>query len=261
MRTALVGGLLLAVVACGGKSDSGGAAAGGGDKAAPAAGGGAATAALGGGSVTGTVKFSGAPPANPTIDMSQEAACKGKYPSAPVDPVVMVNNGMLGNVIVYVKSGLPAGQTFPVPTEPVTIDQRGCLYHPRALAVMAGQKIQILNSDPVLHNIKAVPAKNRGFNISQPKEGMKTEREFTTEEVTVPIECNVHGWMHANVAVLPHPFFAVSDSTGAFTIKGLPPGTYEIEARHEKLGTKTMSVTVPATGSATAEFTFSATGT
>jgi plastocyanin len=257
MRQALIGGMLLTVAACGGAKDDGGAATS--DTAAPAAG--AATAAAGGGSVTGRVKFDGAPPANPTIDMAEEAACAAKHTGPIVDPVVMVENGNLGNVVVYVKSGLPAGQTYPVPNEAVVLDQRGCLYHPRALAIMAGQKLEIKNSDPVLHNIKAVPTKNRPFNISQPSEGMTTTRTLPTPEDNVPVECNVHGWMHSNIVVLPHPFFAVSGADGSFTIKGLPAGTYEIEARHAKLGTKTMSVTVPADGAGTADFTFAATGT
>lgn len=254
MKGILIGGMVLSLVACGGNKDGGAPA---GDTAAPGMAP-VAAAPAGGGTVTGVVDFTGAAPANPTIDMTEEAACKGKYPAAPADPVVMVTDGKLANVIVYVKSGLPAGQTYPVPNEAAVIDQQGCLYHPRALAVMVGQKIQIKNSDPVLHNIKAVPTKNRGFNISQPKEGMTTERSFTVEEMTVPLECNVHGWMRANVAVLSHPFFATTGADGAFTISGLPAGTYEIEARHEKLGTKTMSVTVPATGSAPANFSFTA---
>ena len=248
MRRILIGGMVLSLVACGGTEEAGTA---GGDTAAP----GAAQAA-GGGSVTGVVDFTGTAPVNPTIDMSEEAVCQGKYATAPTDPVVLVTDGKLANVVVYVKSGLPAGQSFAVPSAPAVIDQEGCLYHPRALAVMAGQTIQIRNSDAVLHNIKAVPTRNRGFNISQPREGMTTERSFTTEEVTVPLECSVHGWMHANVAVLSHPFFATTGPDGSFTITGLPAGTYEIEARHEELGTKTMSVSVPATGSASANFTF-----
>lgn len=256
MKRILIGGMVLSLVACGGKDEGG---AGAGDTTAQGAA--PAAAAAGGGSVNGVIAFTGTAPANPTIDMSEEVACKGKHPTTPVDPVVMVTGGKLANVIVYVKSGLPAGQSFPVPSAPVVIDQQGCLYHPRALAVMVGQKIQIKNSDPVLHNIKAVPTKNRGFNISQPRAGMTTERSFTTEEITVPLACNVHGWMHANVAVLSHPFFATTGPDGSFTITGLPAGTYEIEARHEKLGTKTMSVTVPASGSVSANFTFTATTT
>lgn len=206
-----------------------------------------------GGSVTGTVKFTGTPPANPKVDMSEEAACKGKYTT---DPVVMVTGGNLANVLIYVSSGLAAGGKYTAPTTPVSIDQEGCLYHPRTLAVMAGQPLQIQNSDPVLHNIKVVPKKNRGFNISQPTKGMKTTRTFTTEEITIPVQCNVHSWMHANLAVFSHPFFATSGADGTFKISGLPAGKYVLTAWHEKLGAQTISVTVPATGAATTSFTF-----
>ncbi|HEV8612485.1 MAG TPA: carboxypeptidase regulatory-like domain-containing protein [Gemmatimonadales bacterium] len=213
-------------------------------------------APAGGATIAGSIKFTGTPPANPTIDMSEEAVCKAKYTTPPTDPQIVVSGGKLGNVFVYVKSGLPAGASYPAPTTAVTIDQRGCLYHPRVFGVMVGQPIEILNSDPVLHNIKAVPTANRGFNISQPSEGMKTTRTFNTPEVMVPLQCNVHGWMHAFVGVMSHPFFATSGEDGSFTIKGLPAGTYQLEAWHEKLGTQTMTVTVAENGTATADFTF-----
>jgi len=195
-------------------------------------------------------------PANPPIDMAQEQKCRAEYSAAPTDPQYVVKDGKLGNVFVYVKGGLPAGATYAPPTDPVVLDQNGCLYRPRVFGVMAGQPVEIRNSDPVLHNIKAVPTKNRGFNISQPTEGMKTVRTFATPEVMVPLECNVHGWMNAHAGVMSHPFFAVSGEDGSFEIKNLPPGTYEVEAWHEKLGSKTMSVTVPDGGKATADFSF-----
>ena len=242
------GGLLLA--GCGGDKGGGASNEAGAPPPAPAA------APAGSASVTGTVKFTGTAPANPPIDMSEEAACKGKHTGGVTDPQIVVNNGNLGNVFVYVKSGLPAGATFTAPTEPAVIDQDGCLYKPRVFGVMVGQPIEIRNSDPVLHNIKAVPAANRGFNISQPTEGMKTTRTFDTPEVMVPLECNVHGWMNAYVGVMSHPYFAVSGEDGTFRITGLPAGTYEIEAWHEKLGTQTMSVTVTDGGTATADFSF-----
>ncbi|MBI3983561.1 MAG: hypothetical protein HY337_11675, partial [Gemmatimonadetes bacterium] len=157
--------------------------------------------------VTGTVKLTGTPPANPKIDMSEEAACGT---ASATDPVVAVTGGNLADVLVYVKSGLPAGAAPAAPTAPVVLDQQGCLYRPRTLAVMVKQPLEIRNSDAVLHNIKAVPKKNRGFNISQPTKGMKTTRSFTAAEVAIPLQCNVHGWMHANLAVLDHPYFAVS---------------------------------------------------
>jgi plastocyanin len=213
----------------------------------------------GGSAVTGKIKFTGAKPANAKIDMAEEAACAKKYASAaPTAETVVGGTGALGNVFVYVKSGLPAGASYPAPATPVVVDQDGCRYTPHVLGLQVGQNLEIRNSDPVLHNIKAKPKKNRPFNISQPTAGMKTNRTFTAVEVMVPLECNVHGWMNAYVGVLPHPFFAVSGNDGSFTIKGLPAGTYELEAWHEKYGTQTATVTVAATGSKTQDFTFAA---
>ena len=211
---------------------------------------------MGQASVVGSISFDGAVPPNPTIDMAEEPDCVAKHDGAPIDPQVVVQDGKLANVFVYVKSGLPDGATYTAASTPVTLDQDGCLYHPRVLGVMTGQPIEILNSDPLLHNIKAVPTENRGFNISQPAEGMTTTRKFSTPEVMVPLECNVHGWMQAYVGVLDHPFFSVSGADGSFSIANLPAGTYELEAWHEKFGTQSLTVTVPESGEVTAEFTF-----
>ena len=206
--------------------------------------------------ITGRVSFTGTQPPNPAIDMAEEPKCRDKHAGTPKDPQYVVNDGKLANVFVYVKSGLPAGAKYAAPSTAAVVDQEGCLYEPRVLGVVAGQQLEIRNSDPLLHNIKAVPAKNRGFNISQPTDGMKTERTFTTPEVMVPLQCNVHGWMNAYVGVVSHPYFAVSGRDGAFEIKGLPAGSYELEAWHEKLGTKTLQVTVGENESKTADFAF-----
>ena len=259
MRRMMLGAAALAfgVWGCGGKNADNASAGNTGSSSGAVAQSGGAAGPTGTASVSGVIHFTGEAPPNPKIDMSQEAACKGKYTSTPTDPQYIVSGGKLGNVFVYVKSGLPNGATYPAPATDVEIDQNGCLYHPRVFGVMTNQKIRIKNSDAVLHNIKAVPATNRGFNISQPSAGMTSERTFTQPEVMVPLECNVHGWMHAWVGVLPHPFFATADSTGSFSIKNLPPGTYTIEAWHEKLGTQTQTVTVGAGEAKTADFTFS----
>ncbi len=243
----LIATTVLATLACGG---------GGGDAGSSGGGGAAAVAPLGSASITGVINFEGAPPANPTIDMAEEPDCVAKYTDGPIDPIVVVNDGKLANVYVRIVSGLPEGP-YPMPSESAVIDQDGCLYHPRVLGAMVGQSIAISNSDPMLHNIKAVPTENRGFNISQPREGMTTTRRFRVPEIMIPLECNVHGWMNAYVGVTDHPYFATSGEDGTFAIGGLPAGTYQLEAWHETLGTVTAEVTVSDGAAETVDFTFS----
>ena len=250
MRRVLLG-TAFALLACGGGGEQ---AAGGG------AGGGMAEAQgpMGGANVVGVVNFRGTPPVNPAIDMSEVASCAAAYEGQPRDPQVVVAAGKLANVFVYVKSGLPADAKYTPPSTPVVLDQEHCLYHPRVFGVMVGQTVEIRNSDALMHNIKSVPTEQRGFNISQPTAGMTTPRTFSTPEVMVPFECNVHGWMKAYAGVTAHPFYDTSGEDGGFTLARLPAGTYEIEAWHERFGTQTQTVTVPETGEVTVEFTFSA---
>jgi hypothetical protein len=230
--------------------------------AALALGGPADKATQAGATIGGRIRFTGAKPTMPRIDMSEEAKCAAKYTGAPpTSEAVVVNaNGTLANVFVYVKSGLPASYTAPAATTPVVINQDGCRYHPHVFGIQVRQPLHITNSDPLLHNIKATGrAPSTRFNISQPNVTRSpTVRTFTTPEVMVPIECNVHSWMQAYAGVLAHPFFAVSGTDGTFTIKGLPPGTYTIEAWHERYGTQTATVTVAGTETKTADFTFAA---
>src|SRR5689334_10247110 len=257
MRRMMLGAAVLAVGVwgCGGSKGNASNGAAGASTAAVAQSGGAA-GPTGTSAVSGVIHFTGAAPSNPKIDMSQESACQGKYKTPPTDPQYVVKDAKLGNVFVYVDSGLPNGAKYTA-SGPTQIDQDGCLYHPRVFGAVVGQDIVIKNDDNVLHNIKAVPKVNRGFNISQPSAGMTSKRSFSEPEVMVPLECNVHGWMHAYVGVLTHPFFATSGPDGSFSIKNLPAGTYTIEAWHEKLGTQTQTVTVGAGETKTADFTFS----
>jgi plastocyanin len=211
--------------------------------------------------VAGKITLEGTPPANPPIRMTADPACvaanKGQNPTA--ETYVVGDGGTLGNVFVYVKSGLTG--SFPTPTTPVVFDQRACRYVPHVFGVQVGQPIEILNSDPTLHNIHALPKTNQEFNTAQPIQGMKTTHTFTVKEATtiVPFKCDVHGWMNASVGVLDHPYFAVTKPDGSFSIPNLPPGTYELAAWHERLGEQTQSITVAAKESkADANFTFKA---
>jgi plastocyanin len=192
--------------------------------------------------------------------MSDEAACKAKYPTAPTEENVVAGPAnALANVFVYVKAGVPASYTAPAPGANPVIDQNGCRYHPHVFGIRVGQTLQIKNSDGILHNIKATGKANRPFNVSEPTTmTMPAPRPFSAPEVMVKLECNVHGWMNAYVGVRPDPFYAVSGPDGSFSISGLPPGTYTIEAWHEKFGTQTATVTIAGTESKTQNFTFAA---
>jgi len=250
----VVGGMFLLTVCSKGDRSSVQAAPPAAQPAAPTA-----DVSAAGGTITGKIKFTGTAPRNPAIDMSEEAACKAKYTTPPTEENVVAGPAnALANVFVYVSAGVPAGQPFTAPATPVVLDQSGCRYHPHVFGAMVGQNIEIKNSDPLLHNIKAIAKKNRPFNVSQPNAGMTKMVTFSAPEVMVNLECNVHGWMHAYLGVRPDPFYAVSGQDGSFSITGLPPGTYTIEAWHEKFGTQTATVTIAGTESKTANFTFAA---
>ena len=193
--------------------------------------------------VTGKISFAGTAPAPQPIKMSSDPNCAQSGAPATAETLIVGGGGELQNVFVYVRDGL-GNRTFAVPTTAATLDQRGCQYTPHVIGVQVGQPLEIVNSDSTLHNVHAVPKQNGEFNTGQPLKGMKHAHTFSTKEVMVPFKCDVHGWMSAYVGVLDHPFFAVTGADGSFALKGLPPGTYTIEAWHEKLGTQTQTVTV-----------------
>ena len=205
--------------------------------------------------VNGTVKFDGAAPKPAKIDMSQDPGCKGTNEAESV----VVSGGDLANVFVYVKDGL-GNRTFDLPKDPVVLDQKGCQYHPHVLGVMAGQTVQIKNDDPTTHNIHPTPKDNREWNESQPPSSPALEKNFAREEIMLPVKCNQHPWMKMYVNVVKSPFFAVTDKSGKYEIKGLPPGDYTLAFVHEKLGEQDQKVTVAAKETKTVDTSFKAGG-
>ena len=224
-------------------------AAPGGGAAAPAAAP-AATAM-----VTGKISFEGTPPPNEKIQMSADPFCQHQNPTATTESV-KVSDGGLENVIVFVNSGVP-NASFPTPTEPVMIDQHDCHYVPHVFTMQTNQPLKIKNSDATLHNIHAWAEKNTTFNIGQPVQNMETQKTFTTDEVPLPVRCDVHKWMGAFIGVFHHPYHTVTKAGGAYELK-LPPGNYEIVAWHEKFGKKTMMVEVKDNDKKELAFSFNA---
>ena len=210
-----------------------------------------------GGSVTGTIKFDGAIPKFKEVKMDADPICSAQHKDAVYPQTLLLGEGQtMGNIFVQVKNA-PAG-TYTAPADTVVIDQKGCNYDPHVVGIMVGQKVKILNPDGTLHNVHALCKVNQEFNMAMPKFRTEVEKAFDKPEFMFAMKCDVHPWMTAWVTVMPNPFFAVTKADGKFEIKDLPAGTYQIEAWHEKLGTKTVSVTVTDGAAATADFTFAA---
>ena len=215
------------------------------------------------GTVSGVISFNGTPPAPKKIDTAADAVCGQRNPNLSTEDTV-VKDGKLANVFVYVKEGATtdgtkfADYTWSAPATAVALDQNGCHYKPHVMGIQTNQKLSITNSDPTQHNIHWTPKVNPEWNQSQPNGAPPIEKTFSRAEVLVPVKCNQHPWMRAYIGVMKHPFFAVSAEDGTFTISGVPAGTYTVVAWKEGgAGTeKTMQVTVPANGSAKADFAF-----
>jgi plastocyanin len=211
------------------------------------------------GAIQGTVHYTKTPPKPVEIDMNQDPACT-LGPTLDSEQYVVSNEGGFANVFIYVKDGL-GNKVYAAPATPVAIDQKGCRYIPHVVGVMVGQPVRFTNSDPTMHNVHMVPtvAGNQAVDISQPPAGgaqAQDERAFAKPELMMPVRCNNHPWMQAFINVSANPFYAVTDVSGRYLIKGLPPGTYTVVADQEQAGQQTATVTVPAKGTATQDFTY-----
>jgi plastocyanin len=206
-------------------------------------------------SIKGVVKFQGSTPKGTPIDMSVDPYCKKMHPGMVfTEDVVVAAGGALANALVFVSDGL-GDRTFAAPGAPVVLEQKGCNYTPHIVAMQTNQKLDVVNDDDTTHNIHPLPNNNREWNKTQPH-GVPIEESFAREEVPITVKCNIHPWMRGYIAVFHHPFFAITNKSGEFEIKDLPPGTYTIKVWQEKLGTLTQSVTVGGGETKPADFVF-----
>jgi uncharacterized membrane protein/plastocyanin len=202
----------------------------------------------------GIAVFEGDVPKNKKLNLP--AACAKASKGDTFSNEIIVNGGKVQNVLVRVIKGLE-GKTFPdIPTEEVILDQRGCLYEPHVVAARVGQKVTFINSDPIFHNVRSVTKLNQRFNVAMPHKDQRVTKVFNNPEFFLQTKCSVHPWMGAFVAIMDHPFFAVTNSQGEFTIKDLPAGTYTIEAWHEIFGTQTQEITVTGEAQGPIKFIF-----
>lgn len=209
------------------------------------------------GTIKGHVRLNGKLPGNPVIRMGMDPMCSKINAGKRViqETVLAALDGSLANVFVKLEGSFP--QT-PAPTEPVKLDQQGCVYLPRVVGTRVGQTLQVHNSDELMHNVHSLSAKSNTFNVSEPKAGMMQQFKMKDEEM-LQIKCDVHSWMTAYVGIVSHPYFAVSNTAGTFEIANVPAGTHKIQAWHERYGPVTQTVQVKAGATATVDFMYSGT--
>ena len=217
--------------------------------------------AAGEGKISGTVKLDGTAPHMRGIDMSKDPYCSKIHASDPakMETVVVGSGGGLEHVVLYISEGLTGGALTQVPTEEPVFDQKGCVYSPHVLALDVNQKFKVTTSDQTAHNIHPNPNPMTGnipWNQSQPPGAPAVEKSWKATEM-IPVQCNIHPWMHGWFAVVKGPY-ATTDASGAYTINNVPPGSYTVTAWQEDLGTQTQKVTVAAGAAGSANFSFKA---
>jgi len=188
------------------------------------------------GDITGKVTLKGTPPPEKPISQIKDDANCGKLHTETVMTrffVVGKDNG-LGDTVVMLKG--VSGKSTGASAAPLVVDQKGCFYAPYVAACQTGQKIVVKNSDPVLHNVHTEPAvsDNKPFNLPQMAGGADLNFTYDKAESFLKFKCDVHPWMFAYVTVVDHPYFAVTDKDGNFTIKNVPAGKYTVTATHRK---------------------------
>lgn len=210
------------------------------------------------GAISGTVRFAGTAPAQGIAQLSGWSECAAQHPEGnPKAGDILINEGKVQNALVYIKEGL-GDRVFAVPTAPVALDQKGCLFTPRILGAQTDQPLLMLNSDPLAHNVHGVPKNSSAWNFSLGLKGASRTASIGKAETMIEIKCDIHPWMRAYLGVFDHPYFAGSAADGRFTLKDVPPGEYIVEAWHERFGVQSQKVTLGAKETKEVELTFKA---
>lgn len=192
-----------------------------------------------GGTITGTIKFAGTPPVRKQLQVTKDKEVCEKKQHLSWDLVVGPQKG-IENVVVRLID-VNKGEKWAITK--ATLDQNGCEYTPHVVVVPAGVTLDILNSDGILHNIHTYSKANSSINRAQPKFKKVMPVQFAKPEI-VKVTCDAHSWMLGWLVVSDHPYVAVTNDKGEFTISNVPPGNYKLEVWQETLGKKVQDVAV-----------------
>ena len=207
------------------------------------------------GTIHAVVDFAGSVPPARELDLRGTPHCAAAHQEPVYDAPIVARDGHLSNAVVFIKSGF-GDRAFTAPTEPLVIDQAGCIYVPRVAAVMVGQPLEFHNSDPEPHNVRGRPEIVRAWNFMMSRQNSSRTIYINKPEVGIAIGCDVHPWMRAYVSAFSNPYFAVTPADGSVTLEPVPPGQYVVGVWHEDLGTQEQTVTLAPKGGVTVNFTY-----
>ncbi len=167
----------------------------------------------------------------------------------PDESLVLGKDNGIAHVFVFLRRA-PKGYRKQVPQDPVILDQKGCVFLPHTALIQVGQKVLIRSSDPIQHNVHSFPKRNGSTNLLiEPNDQKGIELVYRRAEAgPIQVKCDIHAWMSSWHLVLDHPFMAVTDENGEFSIDGLPPGRHRFRVWHERGGLLEKSLSVTITG-------------
>lgn len=194
-----------------------------------------------GGTITGTIKFAGTPPTRKELQVTKDKEICGKKQHLSWDLIVGPNKGIENAVVSLLD--VKKGEKWTIAK--ATLDQNGCVYAPHVVVMPAGGELDILNSDGILHNIHTYGQANSSINKAQPKFKKVLTEKFAKPDI-IKVTCDAHSWMLGWLVVSDHPYVAVTNEKGEFTLSNVPPGNYKLEVWQETLGKKVQNVVVKA---------------
>jgi plastocyanin len=196
--------------------------------------------------IQGTIRYVGAPIEKKKTAVTIDQYICGKE-KEPEDLLLSSNNG-IRNAVVSLQNVPPGAKrdwNFPA----AKMDQKQCSFIPRVVIVPAGGTVEFLNSDRLLHNVRSVGKENPPFNRAQPH-ARSISFTFKQPEL-LRVDCDLHSWMRGWVVVAEHPFYAVTNEQGEFTLENVPRGKYTLQVWQESLGNVTQEVVVGDKGATT----------
>jgi len=213
----------------------------------------AAFGAVDAGSITGEVKFIGPPPKFAPVAVSKDQDYCGE--TLPNETYLIDSNNALKNAVVFLDVALPIAPVDPQKLN--IIENSGCQYVPRVLAMQKGERLRVRNNDPKLHIPHSYLNERTVFMLSLPfKNSILDATRKIRDTGMLKLVCDTHAWMLGFVHVFDHPYFAVTDDKGAFSLLNVPSGTYTLKVWHEDGGMRSREVTVSESGEVRADFEF-----